>query len=397
MASKGALNKSCGHIQLASPGKAVDLLVIAGEHSGDQHAAAVVAELRQLRPGWHIAAIGGPALRQQSDSFLYDLAALSVVGLVEVLRHYHLFRQLFQATLDWIAAYRPRGVVLVDYPGFNLRLADALRRRGLSRKGGGDVAVYQYVSPQIWAWKARRRFRMAEVLDELGVIFPFEIDCYRDTHLPVHFVGHPFVAAGHDSPLSHTKDGPVLLLPGSRAQAVRRIFPVLLASAALIHASDPATRFVCLYPDEHIRAVLVDLLNQQAQAAEWLQLQPAGSACAASAVLTSSGTMSLHCALAGIPGAIVYRAHPLTAAIARRLLRVPYLGIANIILGQAAYPEFLQQQARPAALASFLHNLRADTTAPARYATYSRQLHHALRAEEQTSAARRIARLLGAP
>jgi lipid-A-disaccharide synthase len=248
----------------------------------------------------------------------------------------------------------------VDYPGFNLRLAAELRKRGLSRQGGGNVRVLYYISPQIWAWRAGRRFAMARNLDAMGVIFPFEPACYADTTLPVEFVGHPFVAPDHLPPVGYAAGGPILLLPGSRQQAVRRIFPVLLAGFREFGRGEA----VVLYPSEEIRAVL-----QEARPPPEVRLlqvdesQRRAEPIAASAVLTSSGTMSMHCALAGIPGAIAYRANPFTYLLGRMLVQVESLGIANLLLREPMYPEYLQGAATAAALAA---ELRAAVDDPGR-------------------------------
>jgi lipid-A-disaccharide synthase len=153
---------------LSAPRGRPDLLVIAGEHSGDEHAARMVRELLASGKVSNVCAVGGPALEKAGAQLLCDLTAFSVVGLFEVLKHYGEFKRLFNAVVEWVRAYRPRAVCLVDYPGFNLRLAKALKKAGLSRKGGGDIAVFDYIGPQIWAWKARRRFTMARDLDALA-------------------------------------------------------------------------------------------------------------------------------------------------------------------------------------------------------------------------------------
>jgi len=341
----------------------VDLLVIAGEHSGDEHAADMVRHLRARQPELVVCALGGPQLAAAGAQVLHDLTASSVVGLVEVLKNYSYFRALFAGTLRWIEAHRPRAVCLIDYPGFNLRLAAALRERGVSVKGGGAIAMLYYISPQIWAWKAGRRHAMARDLDAMAVIFPFEPGCYADTALPVEFVGHPFVSADYAAPVSYDPAGPILLLPGSRQQAAARIFPVLLAGFRAFGEREA----VVLYPSEAIR----DVLRAAGPPAN-VRLQPVrergqapDGALAASAVLTSSGTMSMHCALAAIPGAIAYRANPLTYLAGRMLLQVEYLGIANLLLGEPVYPEFIQGAATPAALAA---ELRACIREPARAA-----------------------------
>lgn len=338
----------------------VDVLIIAGEHSGDEHGARMVRDLRVKRPALNIAALGGPKLAAAGAQLLHDMTASSVVGLVEVLKNYSFFQALFAETLRWIAEHRPRAVCFIDYPGFNLRLAAALRERGLSVKGGGKIKTLFYISPQIWAWKAKRRFTMARDLDAMATIFPFEPKCYADTSLPVDFVGHPFVAADYASPVRHDRGGPVLLLPGSRRQAVARIFPVLLEGFRAFGQREA----VVLYPSTDI----LDVLRAQTPPANvrLVHVADGGSradAIAASAVLTSSGTMSMHCALAAIPGAIAYRANPITYLLGRMLVQVEYLGIANLLLGEPMYPEYIQNAATPAALSA---ELRACTQEPTR-------------------------------
>jgi lipid-A-disaccharide synthase len=343
----------------------VDLLVIAGEHSGDEHAARAIRELRVAQPGLAIVALGGPQIAAAGAQLLHDLTASSVVGLVEVLKNYSFFRALLDEILRWIGEHRPRAVLLVDYPGLNLRIAAALRERGLSVKGGGNIKLLYYISPQIWAWKAKRRFTMARDLDGLAVIFPFELKCYADTPLPVEFVGHPFLAPDYASPVRYDPAGPILLLPGSRRQAVGRIFPMLLAGFAQFHRDVTERSATVLYPSDDILAVLRSLNPPRS-----VELRPGGTPVAASAVLTSSGTMSMHCALAGIPGAVVYRANPLTYWLGRWLVKVPYLGIANLLLGEPMYPEYIQDAATPDALAA---ELLASLDQPARRAETARQ------------------------
>jgi len=333
----------------APTGGRVDVLIVAGEHSGDEHGARMVRALRTKQPGIVVAALGGSALAGAGAQVLHDLTSSSVVGLVEVLKNYSFFRALFEETLRWIEEYRPRAVCFIDYPGLNLRLAAALRERGLSVKGGGKIKTLYYISPQIWAWKAGRRFTMARDLDAMAVIFPFEVKCYADTQLPVEFVGHPFVAPGHVSPVRYDPAGPILLLPGSRKQAVGRIFPVLLAGLAEHAREHPRAEALVLYPSDDILNVL-----RAADPPANVRLQKMGASVAASAVLTSSGTMSMHCALAGIPGAITYRANGLTYLLGRMLVKIEYLGIANLLLAEPMYPEFIQGAATPIALAGQL-------------------------------------------
>jgi lipid-A-disaccharide synthase len=370
---------------------AVDVLIIAGEHSGDEHAARLVQEFRAEQPGAKIAALGGPELAAAGAQLLYDLTASSVVGLVEVLKNYSFFKALMEETLRWIGEYRPRAVLFVDYPGMNLRIAAALRERGLSVKGGGKIKTLFYISPQIWAWKAKRRFTMARDLDALAVIFPFEVECYADTALPVEFVGHPFLAPDYAAPVSYDPQGPVLLLPGSRKQAVGRIFPVLLAGYAEFLRTGADREATVLYPSDDILAVL-----RSAQPPAGVRLVPTGTPVAASVVLTSSGTMSMHCALAGIPGAIAYRANYLTYLLGRMLVKIEYLGIANLLLKAPMYPEFIQGAATPRALAAQIVAGLGDPARQTQTAAQAAQLRALLVRPTGGTAAAWLRRQLGA-
>jgi lipid-A-disaccharide synthase len=351
----------------------------------------MVRELRTKQPGLAIAALGGPELAGAGAQLLHDLTATSVVGLVEVLKHYSFFRTLFAEALRWIGEHRPRAVCFVDYPGLNLRLAAALRERGLSVKGGGKIRLLYYISPQIWAWKSGRRFTMARDLDALAVIFPFEVACYADTDLPVEFVGHPFLAPGYTPPVRHDPDGPVLLLPGSRTQAVARIHPVLLAAFARYRAEGGGREAVVIHPSDEVAAVLN---RWEAPACSAVRIGPPVAACA---VLTSSGTMSLHCALAGIPGAIAYRTNPITYLLARWWVKLDYIGIANLLLEEPMYPEFIQGAAPPEALAAQLHACTGDAGRQARTATQRQRLHALLNQPAAGTAADWLGRQLGEP
>src|SRR5688572_10587076 len=380
-------------LRLSPPSRGrVDLLVVAGEHSGDEHAAGMVRDVLARQPLLTIAALDGPQLAAAGAHLLHDMTTSSVVGIVEVLKNYPFFKALFAETLRWIAEHRPRAVCFVDYPGLNLRLAEALRQRGLSRKGGGEVKTLYYISPQIWAWKGKRRFAMARNLDAMAVIFPFEPACYADTSLPVEFVGHPFVAPGHQSPVRYEASGPVLLLPGSRMQAVRRIFPVLLSGFRAFGQRDA----VVLYPSAAILEVLRAMspppnlrLIQIAEGRERHEV------IGASAVLTSSGTMSMHCALAAIPGAIAYRANPLTYLMGRMLVKVEYLGIANLLLGEPVYPEYLQGAATPSALAAELRACLYDPSRRQRIQEQASRLRASLSVPADRTAAEWLGRQLG--
>lgn len=368
----------------------VDVLVVAGEHSGDQHAAKVVEDLLRANPGLRIAAFGGPRLRAAGAQLLFDMTGFSAVGIVEILSAYPFYRRLFNRMVAWTLKWKPRLVILVDYPGLNLRLANELRKAGLSRQGGGKTAVIQYVSPQLWAWKPRRRFTMARDLDSVGTIFPFEPECYADTTLDARFVGHPFAEPAHVPGLRYDPDGPVLLLAGSRPKPVRKIFPALIEAFAEFRRKHPNRRALVLHTGGEVHAELYRLLAEYGQDARGIDLRPVSEGPAAGcAALVSSGTMSLTVALAGIPGAVVYRANPLTWFFGRHFLakRVTWLGIANILLKRDAWPEYLQSACEAGALAARLGECLSSPEPRARAAADAEELMRMLSARSGSTPA----------
>ncbi len=333
------------------PAGEVDLLVVAGEASGDEHASNLIVGLRQRLPELKVTALGGPKLEEAGAEVIFNLVDHSVVGIFEVLKNLAFFRRLFRETIDWIKKVKPSTILLVDYPGFNLRLASALQQAGISRKGGGDVIVLQYVSPQLWAWKPKRRFKMQKTLDALGVIFPFEIKSYQDVNLPVSFVGHPFADESNQTEenlIRYDSKAPVALLPGSREQPVGRILPVLLASFEALLETHPELKAIIPVPNQRMGDLVRKILQGRDTLRERIKVIEGAANLSASLALMSSGTMSLRCALDGIPGVIVYKAHPLTYLLGKFLVKVPYLGMANLLLPEdPPYPEFIQGAARP--------------------------------------------------
>lgn len=369
------------------------MLIIAGEHSGDEHAALLLADLRAKRPDLKVACLGGVELQAAGAQLLYDLTAVSIVGFVEVVRHYNFFKSLFDRTLDWIERYQPRHICFVDYPGFNLRLAEQLAARGLSQKGGGAIGLSYYVSPQVWAWKAKRRFKMGQLLDRLGVIFPFEIDCFADTELPTEFVGHPFVRASFEPPFNYDAAAPVLLLPGSRSAAVGRIFPLLLAGFEEARKTKPGLKARVVYPSRQILGQLEAMLAAQPDLAGCVSFTPnTTERLPASAVLMSSGTMSLACALSAIPGAIAYRLNPMSYWLGRILVKVKYIGIANLLLDRPLHPEYIQNAASPRALGRELLRAMDDPRAAEEAAKGAAELRDLLHAGSDATAAEWLAR-----
>jgi lipid-A-disaccharide synthase len=337
--------------------KNVDLLVIAAECSGDELGAWLIADYRELRPGAYVCAVGGSNMSLEADHFLCNLVDASVMGFVEVLRHWRFFKNFINNIVTWIAEHSPKRICFIDSPALNLRIAKELTERGISKKGGGHVSLYYYVAPQVWAWKSHRRFSMARYIDSLAVLFPFEAVAFADTPLPVEYTGHPFLRNARTSLVHYEKNGKILLLPGSRKTLVRRVFPTMLAAAADDTLKD-VQEFICVYPTENIRGIICEELEKAPKMVERIRLASNAEAnensIGAQAAMVSAGTMSLRCALSGIPGLIVYRAHPITLWIARRFVKSSHIGIASILLGYEFYPEYLQDEAQPKILANQL-------------------------------------------
>lgn len=366
------------------------MLIVAGEHSGDEHAASMLRGLRAKHPGLHVCALGGKRLEAAGAQLLRDLTATSAMGFA-VLGKLSYYRALIAEVVRWVGQHRPRAVCFVDSSGLNLRIARGLFERGYSAKAGGPTKALYYISPQIWASRAGRRFEMAKHLNGLAAIFPFEPAVYADTGLPVEFVGHPFLAPDYAAPVVEDPAGPVLLLPGSRKQVVARVFPVLLEA---YKRAGVGRKAVVLYPGEEILGVL-----QSARPPAGVTLLPAGAAgapVAAAAVLTASGTMSMHCALAGIPGALIYRTDALTYFLGRILVKVEYIGIANLLLKEPMYREFIQGAARPEALAAELMRCLEDSGQREQTRAWAAKLRQLLAQPVNGTAADWLKRQLGA-
>lgn len=342
------------------PGKRrPDLLVIAAEPSGDEHATHLVKKYLERHPSAQIYAVGGNNLEQAGVHFLFNLAEHAAMGITEVLKNYRFFRDFLTEIIQWIETYRPRKICFVDSPSLNLRIAKALFRDHISIKGGGDVALFYYVAPQVWAWKAKRRFTMERLIDSLACLFPFELESFADTQLPTHFVGHPFTDSDAKSPIFYQRNQQILLLPGSREAVIRRMFPVILEAFQLLKNQN--LKGICLYPNSKIQKILEEILQKNPDLENRVSLVSVDVAreqrIGAEAAIVTSGTMSLQCALEGIPGVILYKAHPLTYWIGRKLVKVHYLGIANLLLGYEAYPEYIQDAVQAETIAQRIENL----------------------------------------
>jgi lipid-A-disaccharide synthase len=324
--------------------------VVAGEVSGDKHAAKLIAEIKKRRPRAEIYAAGGSAMQGAGAELLYNLVDMAVLGSVEVLRNYGRLRRIFHSLLAFIEERAPDAVVLVDYPGFNIRLAKQIKRRRLPAR------VIYYISPQVWAWGTRRKKTISRNVDRMIVILPFEKEFYADTALPVEFVGHPMlddlkreiIAEETTRPESQT----VALLPGSRWNEVRRHFPVMLAAAALMRKERPDVRFIMREPPSSFRGFIDQTIARSAVPVSIVKESIYRTIGASDIVIVASGTATLETACLLKPMVIMYKVAWLTYFLGRMLVKLPYIGLVNVIAGKKIMPEFIQRDATPERIAS---------------------------------------------
>ncbi len=337
------------------------LLVIAGEDSGDMHAADVIRALKEKRSDLSVWGIGGEKLRAEGVETLHDTQEMDVLGFAEVLAKYSFFKSVFNEVLAEVDKRKPDAALLIDYPGFNLRLAKELKKRG--------VKVLYYVCPQVWAWNRGRIPKMAEIIDRLMVIFPFEVDVFKDVDLKVDFVGHPMVdelrafRETEPEPLPWTGEKKIALLPGSRKQEIRYILSPLLEAAQLMEESRPDISFVIPVPERRITMV-EEILQKAKKAPRNVSIVVGKSREVlkqADAAFVASGTATLEAALLGCPTVLVYKTSGFNYAIGRMLIRIPWLGIANVISGKEIMPERLQKEMQPIKLVAAIDPLMNDT------------------------------------
>ncbi len=341
------------------------LYFVAGEVSGDTHGAALLNALRARRPELTFAGRGGPRMRAMAGDGLEDWTEeAAVVGLWEVLKKYGYFRAQFARVLAEIERLGPAAVVLIDYPGFNLRLAAELRHRRLPLK------IIYYISPQVWAWNRGRIPRMARLLDLMICIFPFEPALYAPAGLRSVFAGHPLVDALAAEPPQTREPDLVGLFPGSRMREVRKIFPVMLAAARRMRAVRPELGFATAAPSERIAGQLAALRTEAGWNAAEMPVGVRDSRrlmARAAAGMVASGTATVEAASLGMPLVIVYKVAALTYWVGRAVVKVPFLGMINLLAGREIAREFLQGKARPDAIAAeTLRLLDADGEARTR-------------------------------
>ena len=376
-----------------------DLLLwfVAGEESGDTRAAEVMRAMKSLNPAVRFGGCGGSRMAALCDGEFDEWSSrAAVTGLWDVLKNYGYFRKKFRTALKSIRREQPAAIVLIDYPGFNLRLAAALRRANFPGK------ILYYISPQVWAWNRSRIPRMAEWLDLMVCVFPFEPPMYEASGLPAVFSGHPLLESLPDLKNAPAREPAVLgLFPGSREREVKRNFPAMVEAARLVKKEMPEVRFAAAASSEQLARKMLQIAGfftidiRAGTAHELMQRATAGIVC--------SGTATLEAAYFGLPHCIIYKTAWLTFQVGRRLVDVNALGIANILNNyrlnpptdpmQPAAPaphivrEFIQNDATPAALAAESLRLLREESARTSLRTQLSEILTTLRPEGATTRA----------
>ncbi len=333
---------------------ATNIMIVAGEASGDLHGANLARKLSELEPGVCLSGMGGALMQQAGVHLLHDPTRLSVMGVVEVLRHVRVLRRIQAQMIAALERQKPDVVVLIDYPGFNMRLAQEAHSRGMP-------AVY-YISPSAWAWKRGRAKRVARTTACVCAIFPFEAEVYRAAGAAVCYVGHPLLDIVHSTAerrcflpeIGLQPDRPFFaLLPGSRQQEIRLLLPDMLQAAELIRAEVPEAQFAL--PVAHtLRRDLIDsyLAAHSGLAVAVVAGRTHDIMATADAAIIASGTATLEAAILGTPMVMVYKLAPLTYRILKRLVKIKLFALPNIVAGRKVVEELIQMDATPERMAA---------------------------------------------
>ncbi|MDH5182918.1 MAG: lipid-A-disaccharide synthase [Gammaproteobacteria bacterium] len=336
-------------------------MIVAGEASGDLHAANFVKSALAINPDLNFYGIAGARMQAAGVEAVHDAAELAVMGLIEPLLNYRKLSGVLSHMKQMVRDDKPDLLVLIDYPGFNLRLAETAKACG--------VKVLFYVSPQVWAWRQGRVKKIGERIDMMAVIFPFETEFYERFQIPVRYVGHPLVdevrttmskeAAQQHFGLDASRRT-VGLFPGSRRGEVKRLLPIMLKAAKQLKQSHPELQFILpvassLKPEmiqPCLDAVDVEVITVEGQSYDVAQT--------CDAIMTASGTATLEIAMLGIPMAITYKVAWLTWIIVEHMIKIPHIGLANIVAGEEVAKEYVQNAATPEALSREIGHILDD-------------------------------------
>lgn len=372
------------------------ILIIAGEASGDMHAATLVKNLREKAIDLQFFGMGGEKMQAQGVKIIQNINQLALVGLTEVIRHFPLVYRAFKTVQHFIEQQKPGLVILIDYPGFNLRLAKIAKNAGCK--------VFYYISPQLWAWHQSRVGLIKKYVDIMAVIFPFEVDFYKQHSISAYFVGHPLVekvkpklSVDEAKKLFNLQENRITigLLPGSRNSEIRRLLPILNKTAKILKNKINAQFILPLAPTLK-KATITALLDSELDVKiVTQQMYDVINVC--DALIVTSGTATLETTLLEKPMAIIYKSSWLNAILFYFVKKVKFLGIANIIAGKEIVKEFLQHRARPTLLADEIQKILADEEYRNNMIKELNKIKRALNQDQQTELSHLVLSFLSKP
>lgn len=335
------------------------IMISVGEASGDLHGASVATALRELQPDAELFGMGGTAMAAAGVEVVYDIADLGVIGLVEVLRNLPKLFRLRDMLEQIMRERKPDVLVVIDYPGFNMRLAKVAKKLG--------IPVLFYISPSVWAWGAGRAKDVAKLAARVAAIFPFEADAYRKAGANVTFVGHPLldIVKSNKGRAELRKEygvadseEVVLLLPGSRKQEILKLLPPMLDAAKMVQQEAGNYRFFIPVASTIPRSMIDEQLRLHQVTATLTDGQTYDLMNMADSAVAASGTVTLEAALLGLPTVVIYKVAAMTYWLGKRLVRIPHISLPNIVAGRQVLPELLQEQANGAQIAAELTAMR---------------------------------------
>ncbi|MDH5181196.1 MAG: lipid-A-disaccharide synthase [Gammaproteobacteria bacterium] len=337
------------------------VMVIAGEASADLHAGKMIQAVHRLDPDITFFGIGGVTMRKAGFNALVDSKDLAVVGLVEVLAHRKVIFGALDRMREILQTDPPDLLVLIDYPDFNLRLARTAKEVG--------VKVLYYIGPQVWAWRQKRVHTIRERVDMMAVVFPFEETFYKRFDVPVEFVGHPLtdeLETAADLPALKLEFGldpgkrTVGLFPGSRHSEIKRLLPIILESANRLYQSRQDIQFILPVASTLSQADIQPALSKYNFPVTIIESRSHEVIQTCDVIVTVSGTVTLEIALYGIPQVIINKVSWLTYAIVSRMLKIPYIGLCNIVADAQVTPELIQHKATPENITREINKLLDD-------------------------------------
>jgi len=326
--------------------KAKKVLIVTGEASGDLHASHLVKEMLTLEPDVYCYGMGGEKLRAAGTHIVFDIAQLAVMGITEVIRHFGQIYRVFTTLKGLLKNDRPDLIILVDYPDFNLRLAKVAHKYG--------VPVLYYISPQIWAWRTNRIKQIAKVVKKMIVVFPFERSLYEEAGIDVTFTGHPLLdivkaTKSKEENIKHfgldDHKTTIGLLPGSRITEVKKLLPPMVGAAQQLAEQFSNLQFILPVAPGLQKREIEKLLQDSKVGISVVDNSIYDVISTAHLVVVASGTATLETALLSTPMVIIYKMSPISYLIGKKLVKVPYIGMANILACKKVVPELIQNEA----------------------------------------------------